>query len=180
MAGLVAVGVLIAPSISKRLPAKLSSWVVWLVCIATATILFAAVYVPRPGGGEMRREIYGYAVELAREHPVFGIGLGHFQEDVAVVSADNLGFQTYALPYALHAHSLYATAYLELGVIGFIGLVALIGYGIYKMRSTPLLLATFSVILVHGLVDTTFFKADLASIFWLILALGVSLAETKK
>jgi len=111
---------------------------------------------------------------------VFGIGLGHFQEDVAVVSADNLGFQTYALPYALHAHSLYATAYLELGVIGFIGLVALIGYGIYKMRSTPLLLATFSVILVHGLVDTTFFKADLASIFWLILALGVSLAETKK
>jgi len=35
-------------------------------------------------------------------------------------------------------------------------------------------------ILLHGLIDTTYFKNDLAVVFWLAVALGISLPNVER
>lgn len=171
---LAALVVMLIPVLHKKLRVyHVPSWLVGASCLVLGILLFSVVYTPRSGGLDARREVYSYSYTMLKEHPVFGIGLGHFQQEVERLSASNVSFQTYVLPYALHAHNLYVTAWLELGIFGLLGLLTMIILVVWRAVQAKqlLLLAAFVAILVHGLVDTTFFKADLASLFWLIAAL---------
>ena len=134
----------------------------------------------------IRIDIYHYSIDLAKSHPIAGIGLGEFQQSVEKISASNLGFQLYGLSYALHPHNIFLAFWLYLGLFGFLSFLYLLGSFFWNLAKRggdilflSALFAAMVAIIIHGLVDTTYFKNDLSAIFWLILALGL-IVGTKK
>jgi len=133
-----------------------------------------------PSADVIRIQIYQYSRDIIRDNWMFGVGLGEFQNYVTKLSADALGFRTHALPYALHPHNIYYAMMIYLGVGGFLAFAATSIWLFVKTwgaRAHSFLLAgavsAYVAILVHGFVDTTYYKNDLSALFWLILAIAV-------
>lgn len=164
---------------------KMAGMVTLLVLVAAAFAYIFSSIGSETYSRSMRVDIYRYSWQLIRENPVFGIGLGQFQSMVEAISIDNLGFQLYGLSYALHPHNLFLNLWLSLGILGLISFIFLVVSFFQRLgrsRGNVLLsaglFAAMTAILVHGLIDTTYFKNDLSTIFWLILALSL-LIEVK-
>lgn len=115
--------------------------------------------------------IWKASEKILRDNWVLGIGPGNFQEKY-------LEYQKYFPPYlewaVPHPHNLYLAFWLYSGVIGLIGFLGLVFLwfkeAFKKRRKDELIYLAFGImfyILIHGLVDTTYFKNDLAVIFWL-------------
>jgi putative inorganic carbon (hco3(-)) transporter len=174
-----------------RLKILNSSWKITGIVFALVAVAAVFAFVFSSIGLEtysrsLRIDIYHYAWRLAISHPIFGIGLGQFQDATRAISFDNLGFQLYGLSYALHPHNLYLNYWLSLGLLGTISFFALLINFFSRLRRSVSdaalsagLFAAMSAVLVHGLMDTTYFKNDLSAIFWLMLAVSL-LLETKK
>ena len=162
---------------------------------------------------QSRLMIWRAAWAIGKDHFVFGIGPGIFQEYY-------LKYQSrFSVPYlewsSPQPHNLFLAFWLQTGLIGLIGFLWLIivffiyitrgwtafsccgsrpalgeGLGsnsprgenaIHARGQLLLILAALMIyILLHGLIDTTYFKNDLAVVFWLVLALAVSLGAVKK
>jgi O-antigen ligase len=134
---------------------------------------------------QSRLMIWRSALEILKTHWFLGIGPGLFQKYY-------LAYQKYFPPYLEWAvpqpHNLFLAFWLQAGLLGFVGLVLLL---INFFRKTlknffktkqPLLLILAAVmiyILAHGLLDTTYWKNDLALIFWAIISLGYRAARLR-
>lgn len=152
-----------------------------LILVAAIFLIIAARKIsPNEGGDSIRLEIYRYTEDLIRNHPLDGVGLGMFQDNVRTLSKNDPNFQAYGLSYAIHPHNIFFALWLNLGIAGLITFLALVWVeikNIFAKKKLPFLkaclFASLIAILVHGLVDTTYFKNDLSAIFWLIFALSV-------
>lgn len=148
-------------------------------------LLFAANYfVPINGSDSVRQEIYKYSIALVKDNPLFGIGLGNFQDAITQISQNNDSFRVFALPYALHPHNLLLAIWLNMGFAGLIAFLCLIVFFLKNSFSSdsPIrssIIAAMIAILIHGLVDTTYFKNDLSVIFWLVFALSINIKNEK-
>ncbi len=129
----------------------------------------------------VRVQVYDVAFGLIERNPFFGIGLGQFKGQYDLHAAQILGRQPYEL-VMLHPHNTFLTFWLYLGFPGLLLFLYLI-YIVYSsylrsedfdMKYFRLIgITLFTVMLLHGMVDTYFFKNDLAMLFWLILAISV-------
>jgi len=126
----------------------------------------------------VRLEVWKAAWLMIKENWFAGIGLGNFKN--LYTAFVKKAIETPHELLVLHAHNLYLYFWLNLGLaglVGFLWLVGRVGYEFYGLvRNSPRALAAsfmaaFSAILVHGLVDTTYWKYDLAILFWLLIAL---------
>lgn len=114
--------------------------------------------------------IWQSATKILGDNIVFGIGPGNFQNKY-------LEYQKYFPPYlewaVPHPHNLYLAFWLYGGMLSIAGFIALILFWfreVIKKEKNSLWAVSFAIILyflLHGLVDTTYFKNDLAVIFWL-------------
>ncbi|MFZ2225912.1 MAG: O-antigen ligase family protein [Candidatus Moraniibacteriota bacterium] len=122
-----------------------------------------------------REMIWRSAEKMIREDWLWGIGVGNFQTKY-------LEYQKYFSPYlewaVPHPHNLYLAFWLYAGLIGlvsFFWLIILWFRAIFAQQKNPNLklmgLGIMLYILLHGLFDTTYFKNDLAVIFWLLFTL---------
>jgi len=117
-----------------------------------------------------RTMIWRSAGKILEDNPLWGIGPGNFQEKY-------LEYQKYYPPYlewaVPHPHNLYLACYLYSGILGLVGFILLIFFWLkrvmaQKKEATALVaLGIMAYFLLHGMVDTTYFKNDLAGIFWL-------------
>ena len=117
-----------------------------------------------------RSMIWQSAGKLIQDNPFWGVGSGNFQEKY-------LEYQKYFPPYlewaVPHPHNLYLAFYLYAGITGLLAFLLLIFLWMKKIilqkKETIAIIALGIIIyfLLHGLVDTTYFKNDLAVIFWL-------------
>ena len=115
-----------------------------------------------------RLVIWRSALKMLGDNRISGIGPGNFQEKY-------LEYQKYYPPYpewaAPHPHSLYLAFWLYGGMLSFLGFIGLVFYwfrDIFKFKNAVSFMA-FGImlyILIHGLADTTYFKNDLAVVFW--------------
>ncbi|MDP3962279.1 MAG: O-antigen ligase family protein, partial [bacterium] len=126
-----------------------------------------------------RMMIWQSAGKMIADNPIFGIGLGRFQEVY-------LEYQKYFPPYLEWAvpqpHNLYFAVWLQTGLMGLIGFTLLIAWVIFllvknKSRESALLLGLLTLYLLYGLFDTPFFKTDLAFAFWLVIAFILTLPK---
>jgi len=73
-------------------------------------------------------------------------------------------------------HNIFLAFWLQtglIGLVGFIWLIIIIIFLNYKPKILSfILLYAIIYILIHGLVDTTYWKNDLSVIFWVIIALN--------
>ncbi len=132
-----------------------------------------------------RFEIWQTSVLIIRNHPLLGVGLGNFEA----------AYREY-LPYiafpplewlVVKPHNLYLNLWIEMGILG---LASFLGLGIFFFKKAARALrvpagkytaAAMIALLVHGLVDTPYFKNDLSVLFWVLIGLILILGnkETK-
>ena len=124
-----------------------------------------------------RLMIWNASAEIIKDNLVFGIGPGTFQETYLSYSEkfDEL-YLEWAVP---QPHNTLLAFYLQTGLIGLIGFVLILVWFFYCCRDEAMprlygqIISVLMIyILVHGLVDTMYWKNDLSLMFWLVIGLG--------
>jgi len=131
---------------------------------------------------DVRLVMWQGTLRLLQAHPIFGSGLGGFPEL----------YDQYRSPAHVelfpNPDQLALTLWVEMGIFGLAAFIALavvwIREALRQLRSIDRtsgvwfsalgLFAALLAILGHGLVDTTYFKNDLAALFWLLFALLIA------
>ena len=185
--GGVAVGIVVAP-----MPRRKKQW--WFFSLTTLIILTAALFLASHEAEDFRMHserssfasrlmIYRAATMIGAKHPIVGIGPGNFQDAY-------LAHQKYFPPYLEWAvpqpHNIFLAFWLQTGIGGLCGFLLLLtawtkkvamamktqgGIAVYAVA----LGASMATILLHGFVDTPYWKNDLAFSFWFLIGLGVAL-----
>lgn len=134
----------------------------------------------------VRLQVWQSAVLMLKENYLLGIGLGMFEKKYPTFASKL--FNPPLEPVMLHAHNIFLHSWLNLGLIGFIGFIWLLVnffkniYQTIKLYKTGLnisVMAAMIALLVHGLIDTPYWKNDLAILFWVILAFGIILSRNE-
>jgi O-antigen ligase len=117
--------------------------------------------------------IWSVAAKSVFENPIFGIGPGNFQNKYLLEQRNNPPYLEWAVS---HPHNLFLAFWLYSGVLGLSGFLFLILFffiDFFKKQKNALkfmALGMMLCILLQGFLDTTYFKNDLAIIFWLAFA----------
>jgi len=164
----------------------------WAAPVFLVVVLFLALQAPTDKfqgfldlsypSLKSRLAIWQSALEIAKDHSLVGIGPGMFQ---AYYLAYQPRFEPYPEWAAPQPHNLWLAFWLQTGLIGLVGFIWLLigffrktaqylGSNKKEIRFLGLILGgAMLVVLIHGLVDTTYWKNDLAVLFWLVIALGL-------
>lgn len=150
--------------------------------------------------GQLRINIWQGAREMIQDNPVAGVGLNGYQKLAPSYqnryyhpqTGELISVETHPYP-----HNIFLAIWLELGLVGlFIFVFTIVRFfsdGIKKLsvncqlgrsKSDQLKLAVISMaamaaILIHGLVDTPYFKNDLSVLFWMIIGLVITVKRNK-
>ena len=121
--------------------------------------------------------------KMLLQNPILGIGPGNFQ-------VKYLSLQAYFPPYLEWAvpqpHNVFLAFWLQSGLIGLVGFLLLLSFIFYQLlkknqlkKISPelLLFSFFLYIILHGLVDTPFWKNDLSFLFWVYLGFFLVLSR---
>jgi O-antigen ligase len=186
-------------------------WKMLLAAFAFIAVILAVIFVIDPSklaavfqfgarnSSSVRVEVYTIALNLLKENWLTGIGPGQFPAYYQIEAVRILGHVPYEWNM-LHPHNLYVAFWLNLGITGFAGFVGTVyvmlaacwrdfqGFAFRAINEPSKLrvmgVALLLVVLLHGLLDTPFFKNDLAMLFWLVAAVillpGRSEAKAKK
>lgn len=132
-----------------------------------------------------RPVVWREAGNIIAADPVFGIGPGQFQDQFRANVSGNQDDLLYIAPQAHNAHNVWLVAWTEWGLLTVIALAGILVTAVITIRrrlSTWMIIPTtmLAAILVHGLVDTSIFKNDLAPLFWLVMAMTVALPIGKR
>lgn len=115
---------------------------------------------------------------MLKDHPLLGAGISGYQTVMAHYRTRNLHPEPYA-------HNIFLTTWSEVGLIGLAAFaVILLGllwrsaraFGSAPGSYRPLMWGIFAawvVFIVHGLVDSPYWKNDLSLEFWILAALEV-------
>lgn len=136
---------------------------------------------------KLRLNIWQGTWQMIKTHPFFGVGLRGYQQLISEYQ------QPFFLPgvegvvsneFHPYPHNLFLAIWAELGILGLISFLIIIfnffksGFNkLAKKNKNDLIfiicfMTSLVVILVHGLVDTPYFKNDLAVLFWLVIGLN--------
>lgn len=151
----------------------------WWFAVVAAGLAFVLAYF-RGGDDSQRFYIWHQASVIIGQHPLFGIGPGQFPAHFINLGDGSPIFEATKV-YALHPHNIFLNFYLSAGALGLAGFVWLLVRLFRRASASPLGLAALAglvAVLVHGLVDSAYFKNDLAIIFWLLVFLALP-KETK-
>lgn len=124
----------------------------------------------------VRFQVWETGIVMIKENWLTGIGLGQFRDQYL-----DFASRIFAPPMELailHAHNLYFQFWINLGIIGLIGIIWLIVkfYLLIKNNlnfDAILIVAAFSSIIIHGFIDTTYWKNDLSALFWILMACAI-------
>jgi len=136
-----------------------------------------------------RLMIWNTAVEIIKDNPVLGIGPGTFQDVyLSYSNRFNEPYLEWAVP---QPHNIFLAFYLQTGLIGFIGFILILVWFFYSRLKNKnnniqpacrtgrylisnVLTILMIYILIHGLIDTTYWKNDLSLMFWLIIGMELT------
>jgi O-antigen ligase len=167
----------LSKNLSKNKKIYLLSSLLLLITVAT-TILLPKIntFIESDRSSlQSRITIWHSATMILEDNWLIGIGAGNFQSYY-------LNYQKYFPPYlewsSPQPHNIFLAFWIQLGILGFSGFLLILFWfyrsGIKILKKEALsatLIAVMSGILIHGLVDTTYWKNDLSIVFWMIIAL---------
>ncbi len=122
---------------------------------------------------ESRLIIWQSSGEIIKDNALIGIGPGMFQEYYLNYQVNFAPYPEWSVP---QPHNIFLAFWLQAGLLGLIGFVWLLLSFFKKIEPkqilSSILIGAMMYILIHGLVDTTYWKNDLSIIFWLVIVLG--------
>jgi len=134
-----------------------------------------------------RQTIWQVSKVLIEKNAFFGIGPGNFQKSYLEMQHNFPPYLEWAVP---QPHNIFIAFWLQAGLLGLIGFLLLLFviistfWSIFKdKKKTALaapLLGFFIYTILHGLIDTTYWKNDLSFLFWLCVFLLLNLHNYKK
>ena len=182
---------------SELFPAFWKQWALPLLLGAMAGLVIFAVLFVGPvrervmtmfaGRGDssnnFRINVWEGVLDMIRARPVIGIGPGN--------EAFNKVYPFYQRPNytALSAYSIFLETLVEAGIVGFTALLWMLGttfyQGLQQLRRLRMdmnvqgywligAIATCSGMLVHGLVDTVWYRPQVSTLWWLCMAVIAS------
>jgi O-antigen ligase len=175
--GVIAAGFVVAGLVGRRRIVLALGGIVaaGAVIIAADTLLhFLPGRIASVGSAFLRVGLWRSALAMLRDHPIFGVGLDQFLNQ----------YQYYVEPtndyerFTNHPHNIVLDFWLRLGIIGllvwiwtvvqFVRLAHALTRSMDGVRQALALglLALLTDILVHGLIDNSYFLMDLALVFW--------------
>jgi O-antigen ligase len=190
--------------ISSKVPRAFRIWLVGVGATVLLLGLVGLVLFPKlperildPGSSLLRFTIWGSALHMGIDHPVFGIGpdqfLNQFQAGYGPCQQTDQGVQSteqgFNECFTSHPHNIFLDYWLTLGIMGVIVLVWLLWryyresinlarWAASRVGADPLaralalgLIAAMTDFFVHGLVDNSYFLMDLSLIFWMSCAM---------
>jgi len=117
----------------------------------------------------VRYYIWTTSLEMVRSNPVWGVGLSNYQTYFTNLTQDRVNYPEFIAPQALTAHNLYLQLYLTTGILGIVSFILLIVASLRGAKNF-IYIAACIALLSYGLVDTPYFRNDLAILFWLLIA----------
>lgn len=124
----------------------------------------------------IRYEIWKTSLIIIKQRPVTGVGLSNYQNYFSKMTSGQVNYPEFVSPQALTAHNIF----LNLFAVG--GIILLLSFLVFLsqlgLRLNPATIAVWSII-IYGLVDTPFFRNDLALLFWILVALTQNVTRKK-
>ena len=118
-----------------------------------------------------RLMIWNASVLMLEDSPVFGIGPGTFQETYLAYQ------ERFPVPYLEWAvaepHNTLLAFYLQAGLLGLAGFLLVLVSLLRKARTDDVFFLFLAYFLIHGLVDTLYWKNDLSVIFFLFAGAAI-------
>ncbi len=182
---------------SVQMPPFWRTWSLWLILGSSFGLLFVAIVFFEPvrerffsiftGKGDsssnFRKNVWNAAFKMVQDYPITGIGPGH--------NAFNKVYPLYQLPRynALSAYSILLEVTVETGFIGlacFLWLLIVIFNTAFlqlqRLRELKSVegfwligaIASLAGMLGHGLVDTVWYRPEVNTVWWLLVALIAS------
>ncbi len=129
-----------------------------------------------------RAEVWQTGFAIIKRHPVFGVGLGNYDEAYKKYVREAIGREPLE-PVMIHAHNIFLDFWTDMGLIGLLAFLVLLAYFFRafwqaKNINRALAFGAFGgmiTVLGHGLLDTPYFKNDLSYLFWFIITVIVYL-----
>lgn len=147
--------------------------------VLCAIILFPKIeYLKQPGSSaHVRLQLWSISWDLIKEHPLLGLGLGTFEPAYQAKLHERFKAKVgVSAPLAEFVfrdpHNWLLSFWLNLGLLGLLSFTFLNVYVLIKNKNTALKLSLITILL-FGLVDTVYWKNDLATLHWLLLALAI-------
>lgn len=129
----------------------------------------------------LRYEIWRTTVvDILPQKALNGVGLGNYQNYFTELTRKRVNFPEFIAPWALTPHNIFLTIWVNLGLLGLAAFLwLLILYfrflSVKEVWQDPLakaLTLAMITLLVHGLVDSPYWKNDLSALFWVLLAMS--------
>lgn len=121
----------------------------------------------------IRYEIWQTSAEILTQNPrsfVFGVGLGNYQHYFRELTKGRVNYPEFIAPKALTPHNVFLAMWVNGGLVMLIAFVWLLVLAFRQKDALPAQAALVALI-GHGLVDTPYFKNDLAVLFWILVVL---------
>lgn len=162
--------------------------IVSFIVLTTASLrarIFSIFAMRGDSSNSFRFNVYNSCIDMFKDNWLLGIGVGNqnFREIYGLYM--KTGFD------ALSAYNIYLETAVESGIFALITLVIFLGVNIYfavkyiikrsNITAMYLSIALISIIglLVHGFVDTVFFRPQIQFVFWIMIAITRVLATPR-
>lgn len=123
---------------------------------------------------ESRLDIYRVNLQMILDHPLLGVGLNQYQSYFALTHEKVLGRKYNESHLPPHAHNFFMSFWTNLGFLGFVAILILLAGIFWRQKFKVNNPAVFFLLamMVHGLIDSYYWKQEIAYIFWLMVVLS--------
>ncbi len=167
--------------IRQRISAKIIIAILILSSLYISWTYFQPDFSVSPENGgriatsnNLRWQIWETTLELAKEHPLLGVGLGNFQNAFGALTQNRPNFPEYITPMALTPHNIFLLFWLETGILGLVAFIWLLVIFFHQAlknlnsKYSPIILGVMSTLVLYGFIEASIWKNDLSIIFWVI------------
>ncbi|XSG77591.1 O-antigen ligase family protein [Herpetosiphon llansteffanensis] len=136
--------------------------------------LLARVLRLGEGTGSARQEIWASAWRAVQDQPLFGFGLDQF----AHLEPSRYGIPQIRFLTLAHPHNLLLDVWLQLGLLGLLVVLAMLGWQIWRWLHSRVALryvalAMLADLVIHGMLDQTMLGGDMIYLWWSLLLISV-------
>jgi|GEM_PF-3310440 len=123
---------------------------------------------------EARKDIYKMNFYIIKNYPLLGVGLNQYQSFFNQ-NKQILGHNFNEVLIPPHAHNFFISFWTSLGILGVLAMLILIIGIFWRVKFNPMSPAVFALaaIMIHGLIDSYYWKPEIAYTFWLVIALSL-------